>query len=264
MVTGHPTHGYPIPMSVSPIKSAVRVLQVLELFQRERQPCQLKDICNALGYPQSSGTVLLKNLVTLGYLSYDRTTRCYFPTLKVAGLGDWVERTLFGRSRIFEVMQDLHSATGEAVSVAQQNDVYLQYIRVIQSTHPLRFHTEEGSMRPLTLSATGWMLMATHPDREVDRLVRRANIATPRSEDRQPMPLMLQRLREVRAQGWAYAENVPLLGGATLCVPLPMKVQGRPVVLGMGGALERIRPNQNAHLRLMQDLVATLHNEPST
>ncbi len=245
-------------MSVSPVKSAVRVLEILEHFQQHRAPSQLKDICDALGYPQSSGTVLLKNLVSLGYLSYDRGSRCYFPTLKVAALGDWVEHALFGHGKIFEVMRDLHSATGEAVSVALQNDVYMQYIRIIQSVHPLRFHVEEGSLRPLTLSATGWMLMATHPDKEVDRLIRRANIATPRTEDRQPMELMMQRVREVRARGTAYAENVPLLGGATLCVMLPLKVQGRPVVLGMGGALERIRAHSDDYLQLMQDLVKTL------
>lgn len=245
-------------MSVSPVKSAVRVLEILEHFQRHRVPSQLKDICDALAYPQSSGTVLLKNLVTLGYLSYDRASRCYFPTLKVAALGDWVEHALFGHGKIFEVMRDLHSATGEAVSVALQNDVYMQYIRIIQSIHPLRFHVEEGSLRPLTLSATGWMLMATHPDKEVDRLIRRANIATPRSEDRQPMELMMQRVREVRTRGTAYAENVPLLGGATLCVMLPLKVQGRPVVLGMGGALERIRAHREEYLQLMLDLVKTL------
>lgn len=245
-------------MSVSPVKSAVRVLEILEFFQQQRCPRQLKDICDALGYPQSSGTVLLKNLVTLGYLSYDRATRCYFPTLKVAGLGDWVEHALFGQGQIFEVMRDLHSATGEAVSVALQNDVYMQYIRVIQSIHPLRFHTEEGSMRPLTQSATGWLLMSTHPDREVDRLIRRANIATPDQSMRQPMDLMMKRIREVRATGTAYAENVPLLGGATLCVMLPMKVQGRPVVLGMGGALERIRVHHQDYLKLMRELVGTL------
>ena len=51
---------------------------------------------------------------------------------------------------------------------------------------------------------------------------------------------------------------VPLLGGATLCVMLPLKVQGRPVVLGMGGALERIRAHRDDYLQLMQDLVKTL------
>lgn len=245
-------------MSTNSVKSAERVLEVFDHFQRYRSPQQLKQICEALGYPQSSGTVLLKNLVNLGYLSYDRATRSYFPTLKVAALGDWLEHALFGQGQIFELMRDLHSVTGEAVSVALQNDVYMQYIRVIQSIHPLRFHTEEGSMRPLTLSATGWVLMSAHPDKEVDRLIRRANIATQRAEDRQPMELMMQRVREARASGVAYAENLPLLGGATLCVRLPMTVQGRPIVLGMGGALERIHPRRDEYLQLMQDMVVTL------
>ncbi|WP_028602850.1 IclR family transcriptional regulator [Ottowia thiooxydans] len=250
-------------MSISPVKSAVRVLEVFDYFRRERRARQLKEICEALNYPQSSGTALLKNLVTLGYLSYDRTTRNYFPTLKIAALGDWLEQALFGQSQIFEVMRDLHSASGEAVSVALQNDVYMQYIHVIQSIHPLRFHTEEGSMRPLTLSATGWVLMSAHPDREVDRLIRRANIATQPVADRQPMDLMMQRVREARAAGHAYAENLPLLGGATLCVMLPLKVQGRSVVLGMGGALERIRPRRQEYLQLMQDLVSSLNESAS-
>ncbi len=245
-------------MSTAQVKSAVRVLEVLDYFRRERDPLTLKQICDALGYPQSSGTVLLKNLVTLGYLSYDRITRCYFPTLKVAALGDWLEQALFGQGQIFEIMRDLHNASGEAVSVALQNDVYMQYIHVIQSIHPLRFHTEEGSMRPLTLSAAGWMLMTAHPDREVDRLIRRANIATPRVADRQLLDEMMQRVRESRANGFAYAENLPLLGGATLCVMLPLKIQGRPVVLGMGGALERIRGRRDEYLQLMRELISTL------
>lgn len=249
-------------MSVTPVKSAVRVLEVLDFFRCNQRPAVLKDICEALDYPQSSGTVLLKNLTQLGYLSYDRATRLYFPTLRVSALGDWISHALFGQGKVFEVMQDLHSATGEAVSIALQNDVYMQYIRVIQSTHPLRFVTEEGSMRPLTQSATGWMLMAAHPDKEVERLVRRANIATPADQVRQPLELMMQRVREARNQGWAIAENIPLLGGATVCMLLPISAQDRPVVLGLGGTLERILPQKDKLLALMKDLAGQLLAEP--
>ena len=239
-------------MHVAPIKSAVRVLEVLAYFERERSPRPLKDICDALGYPQSSGTVLLKNMAALGYLSYDRAKRCYFPTLKVAALGDWISHALFGQGRAFELMRDLHSATGEAVSIALQNDVHMQYIRVIQSIHPLRFHTEEGSIGPLTLSATGWMLMTPYHDREVIRLVRRANIATPRTEDRQPIELMIERVRQAREQGYAYAENIPIAGGATICMLLPPTSQGRSVVIGIGGPIDRVRPQKERLLALMR------------
>ncbi|MBS0340163.1 MAG: helix-turn-helix domain-containing protein [Proteobacteria bacterium] len=239
-------------MSAPSVKSAVRVLEILALFERERSPQTLKSICDALGYPQSSGTVLLKNLATLGYLSYDRAQRRYFPTLKVASLGDWISHALFGQGDVFELMRDLHSATGEAVSIALQNDVHMQYIRVIQSIHPLRFHTEEGSMRPLTQSATGWMLMTSFQDREVERLVRRANIATPRTDERQPLELMLQRVREARAQGYAYAEHIPIAGGATICMLLPATALGRTAAIGIGGPIDRIRPHKAHLLALMR------------
>lgn len=243
---------------ISPVKSAVRVLEILEYFKREQAPRALKELCTALDYPQSSSTVLLKNLTELGYLSYDRATRLYFPTLRVGALGDWISHALFGQGEIFEIMRDAHSATGETVAIALQNDIYIQYIRVIQSTHALRFHTEEGSMRPLTLSATGWMLMSTLDDKHVEKLVRRANIATQRKEDRQPLELMMQRVAQAREDGAAYAENIPLLGGGTVCVLLPVTVQGRPVVLGMGGAVERIRPNRERYTALLKSLAATL------
>jgi DNA-binding IclR family transcriptional regulator len=245
-------------MALSPVKSAVRALEVLDYFRRERAPRSLKDICASLSYPQSSGTVLLKNLTQLGYLSYDRSSRQYFPTLSVAALGDWISGALFGKGQAFELMRDLHSATGEAVSIALQNDVYMQYIRVIQSIHPLRFYTEEGLMRPLTLSATGWMLMTTQPDREVERLVRRANIATARNEDRQPLDLMLERVRQARQQGYAFAQNIPIVGGATIAMRLPSNVHGRGVVIGIGGPIDRMLPQKERLLTLMRDEIAHL------
>lgn len=248
---------------ISPVKSAVRVLEILEYFKREQGPRSLKDLCTALDYPQSSSTVLLKNLIALGYLSYDRSTRLYFPTLRVSALGDWISHALFGQGEIFEIMRDAHSATGETVSIALQNDVYMQYIRVIQSTHALRFHTEEGSMRPLTLSATGWMLMSTLDDKSVEKLVRRANIATPHKDDRQPLELMMQRVAQARVDGATYAENIPLLGGGTVCVLLPVKVQGRAVALGMGGAVERIRPNRERYTDMLRQLAASLKPQVS-
>ena len=69
------------------VKSARRAFEILELFDRERRPLALKDILEALGYPASSGSALLKSLVALGYLDYDRDRRTYFPTMRISALG---------------------------------------------------------------------------------------------------------------------------------------------------------------------------------
>lgn len=239
-------------MQVSQVKSATRTLEILEYFNRMRHPRAMSEIALALGYPQSSTTVLLKTLVTLGYLNFDRKARLYFPTSKVTALGDWVPRALFGSGRVLEALRDVHAATGETVSINTHNDVYLQYVKIIQSVHALRFHVDEGMLRPLTQSAVGWLLLSTMSDDKIDNTVRRANIATPRAADRVEISDMMERVREIRQQGYAWTENIPFLGGSTICVLLPITIQNQPVTLGLGGAVERIRKNHERYLAILQ------------
>src|SRR5688500_1609065 len=87
------------------VKSAARTIAVLEHFSATRRPHALKHICKALGYPQSSASVLLKTLTTLGYLNYNRRRRVYFPTLRVAALGDWVAGELLGHDNLGEAIR---------------------------------------------------------------------------------------------------------------------------------------------------------------
>ena len=46
--------------------------------------------------------------------------------------------------------------------------------------------------------------------------------------------------------------------GATVAALLPLRVQGKAVVIGMGGTIERIRPNKDKYLKLVKDLAASL------
>ena len=226
----------------------------------ERQPRAMSEIGAALGYPASSTTVLLKTLVGLGYLNFDRRTRVYFPTPKVTALGDWIPKTLFGDSHLLEAMRDVHAATGEAVSIGTLNDVYLQYVQIIQSIHPLRFHVDEGMLRPLTQSALGWLLMSTMSDEKVDNIVRRANIATPNPSDRVKLPAMMKRIRQIRGKGYGSAENIPIPGGATICVLLPTAIQNQPVALGLGGAADRIKQNFGRYLSVLRQAAKTVRS----
>lgn len=71
-------------MADAAIKSARRVFEIMEFFDRARRPLGLKAICDELRYPVSSGAAMLKSLVTLGYLEYDRKTQTYLPTMRIA------------------------------------------------------------------------------------------------------------------------------------------------------------------------------------
>lgn len=244
-------------MQSAQVKSATRAIEILEYFSMVRKPRAMSEIASALGYPQSSATVLLKTLVTLGYLNFDRRERVYFPTPKVTSLGDWVPRALFGSSRVLDAMRDVHAATGETVSINTKNDIYIQYIQIIQSKHALRFHVDEGTLRLVTQSTVGWTLMSTMTDDKIDNLVRRANIATEKSQ-RVTVAYILGKVAEIRANGYGYVEDVPFLGGGTICVLMPVKIQNQPAALGLGGARDRIRENRDRYLSVLQRAVKTL------
>jgi len=62
-------------MAAPAIKSAERVLAIFEHFRLTRSPAGASEIGRALELPQSSTSMLLRNLVRLGYLDYAAATR---------------------------------------------------------------------------------------------------------------------------------------------------------------------------------------------
>ncbi|MBM3606624.1 MAG: helix-turn-helix domain-containing protein [Alphaproteobacteria bacterium] len=244
-------------MQTQQVKSAARALEVLEYFKLNQKPRSMSEIAHDLRYPQSSATVLLKTLITLGYLSYDRKDRVYFPTPKVTSLGDWLPRALFGTGRVLDAMRDVHAATGEGIFIGTKNDVYLQYTKTIDSVHALRFYTEEGTIRPIVRSAAGWVLLASLSDDRLDNTVRRANITLPVAE-RMTLSFIQNRIAEIRKLGYARAADLPLRHGATICVPLPIKIQGQPACLALGGVASRVDENFDHYLDVLRNAAASV------
>ncbi len=83
-----------------PVKSARRVLEILERFEAEKRPLGVSEIAQVLGYPLSSTSMLLNTLARLGYLNLDPASRKFAPTMSVAMLGDWIVSGDEGRSRV--------------------------------------------------------------------------------------------------------------------------------------------------------------------
>ncbi|MCB1394585.1 MAG: helix-turn-helix domain-containing protein [Rhodobacter sp.] len=249
-------------MSNAQVKSAVRAFEILEHFRLSQQPRTMSELSTDLGYPLSSTTVLLKTLVNLGYLNYDRVKRVYFPTTKVTGLGDWVPRALFGAGQVIDAMNDVHAITSEGVFVGTRNDVYLQYLKTKQSLHALRFYIDEGTVRPITLSAAGWVLLATMPDDKIENMVRRANIATQNPAERVLVPEIFKRIEEIRLKGYGWAEGVPFAGGATIAVLMPGTILGSPVTLALGGVAERVRKNFEKYLGALMTAARSAQRAP--
>ncbi|HYF18084.1 MAG TPA: helix-turn-helix domain-containing protein [Ramlibacter sp.] len=72
------------------VKSAVRALEVLELFDRLQREASVGEVARLLGYPLSSTSVLLSTMMGCGYLRAGAAQHTYVPTPRLARLGAWI------------------------------------------------------------------------------------------------------------------------------------------------------------------------------
>lgn len=220
-------------MTDAVVKSAQRAFAVLELFELERRALGLGEVTAALGYPTSSAAALLKSLVIMGYLEYDRAARAYMPTMRIAVLGQWVHEGLFGEGAILAAAHRLHAETGLTVVLAAQSDLYAQYLHLVHSGEPLKAMVTPGQLRPLARSGMGLLLLSAQSDAEVRRLMRRVNARQP--DGRIEVSDLLVRLHEVRGRGYAFSKDAVSPGFGLVGVLAPRAVAARQLAIGITG-----------------------------
>lgn len=241
------------------VKSASRVLVILELFERERRPLGLIEVWTTLGYPRSSTAVLLKTLVGHGYLHFDRASQRYCPTMRLAAVGRWVEQSVLRDARMADAVGWLQRRTSLAVVLAGRTDTQVQYLHIAHPANPLSLRVKPGDLRPLAGSAMGWALLAGSRDAEIERIVRRINHYG--LEERVELKALMQKIREVRRDGVAFSRGCVTPGVGMLSVMLPASAFERPVALGLTGSLQAMEPRLAALIRLLTQFAQGLAAE---
>jgi DNA-binding IclR family transcriptional regulator len=244
------------------VKSAGRVLEIFEFFAHRHAPATVSEVSAALGFPLSSTSVLLRSLLALGYLEYAPRAREYQPTIRFAVLGSWIfERFFAEEGEIPRLMDALQAETGETVVLAMQHGAHVDYIRILQSIRPVRFHIKPGSRRPIFLPASGKVLLAQQPDAEVAALARRINAAKGLGSP-VAIPSLLEELARIRSQGYARSEGSIVPDTAMLAMVLPVPPGHRPLALGVSGPLDRMRRSSRQILAAMRRGIAALGTPP--
>lgn len=231
------------------VKSARRVMAVLELFERERRPLTAKEVRAALTLAPSSGAAILKSLVALGYLDYARESRTYFPTMRIASLGAWVPGALFADGKVLRLMKRLHKATGETVLLATQSDLDAQYVHAVHGAEPLRAAVTPGTLRPLAGSGMGFLLLSRKTEAEIERLARRIDIASGRRVDRAALK---RNIAAVTRDGFVFSRHTVRRGVGIVAMLLPSDILGRTYAVGVAGEVTQLEKKRAAILAALQ------------
>ena len=227
------------------IKSAERTLALLELFSQRESGLTVGETARSLAIPQPSTSMLLRDLMRLGYLDYDRETRLFSPTIRVMLLGSWISRRFSEAGSIALRLEALQKAAdGETVYAAIQNGAAIQYVVTLEMDLPDRLRIASGALRSITCSAPGRILLSLKPDSEVSGWLRRSNAEATEARLQVRESEFLERMQRVREQGYADTEgdSDPNLAAIAISVQSPM---GRmPLAIGVGGPIARIVPKK--------------------
>ena len=237
----------------SVVKSVGRVFAILEAFARVQAPMTAIEVGRRLDYPASSTAALLKSMVTLGYLSFDRATRAYQPTVLLGMLTRWVDSSTWGSAALERLIDELHAETGEMVIVATQSDLAMKYLLTRPGRFPVRFMAPAGMLRPLCGSGTGWALLASKTEAEVASLVDRINRAALAGQH-VDLGQLQDLLAQVRRQGYAASYGNVIAGSGVIAVALP-GADGK-LVVGVGGPVERLQRNEATLAAKIQQAIA--------
>ena len=226
------------PLDPKKIKSAQRVLEVLEYFNGDRQEGTVMDIARAYGYPQSSTSELLSCLVALGYLRRDLYARTYKPSARVAVLGAWIQPNLFRKGALLPLMDELAEDAGATVVLASKVGLEVQVFHVVSPPDGDRADVKTGDMTLLLHSAAGKALLTTL---SVEHL-------------RVRFDELLADVDRVRAEGYAVSQIDD--DRAMVSVLLPQSGAEEQLALAICASPEDIEVNQERYVRLLRASVA--------
>lgn len=238
------------------VKSAQRVLELIEFFAEWRRPATVNEISQSLGYPQSSTSMLLGSLRESGYFDHDPRTGMYVPNVRLAVATSWIQAQMFSEQSLLRLMERILAQCGHTVMIGAQQGVHLRYLHVLQATREDRFIARSGAQRSLFRSAAGKMILTTKIEREMLQLLRRANGLEHDPALRSEPEAVRRDLDKARRDGYAMSMGTSMPGAAALAILLPVPVGHAAMTLSLGGPMREIRRDRERLVRLLRESVA--------
>lgn len=239
----------------APVKSAQRVLELLEFFAEERRPTAVGVIARALDWPQSSTSVLLKGLAETGYFDHDPRTGMYAPNVRISLATAWIQEHLYSEQNLLRLMEGVLEKTGHTVMIGSRRGVHVRYLHVLQATREGRFVAKTGSLRPLFRSAAGKILLTTLPEREIAMLLRKANALETDPANRLDFEQIVRELEMVRRNGYAVSMGTSMPGAAALAMLIPVARERQPMTLSVGGPMKEVRRDRERLVAILNEAI---------
>lgn len=203
----------------SEVKSAGRILDLLDYLSQRREAVSLSQIIRDLGFPKSSAHGLLQTLTARGHLTQDATGRY---TLVESSHGfpfRPYEEPLVVTARPY--MEQLRNESGETVLLSTMNaHCDIRRLAKCVSHHPLRYDVNLDAAITPYCTATGRLLLAHARPDVLDSYLSRVQFLTYTRYTVVDATELRRLLIKVRHDGYALNDQEFITGSTGIAAPV--------------------------------------------
>lgn len=240
------------------VKTAARVLDVLNLFADERRPLTYSEMARLLEIPLSSCHGLLKTMVSHGFLYDFGSRQGYYPTQRLLHVATSICSADPLINYFTPILQKLRNETEETAILAKLAGSKVVYLNTVESKQTIKYSHEVGKFKLINATSTGKAIFAVMTDAEKKSVLAELDksFQTPTQKTLRSSSDFVRDVEQGSERGWqsSYGENVD----DVMSVALGFLINGEPYCLAVAGPLERMKRNEELIGQSIRKLVETL------
>jgi IclR family acetate operon transcriptional repressor len=202
------------------VKSASRVLDMLELLSVTEKPVGVSDVARRLRLPKSSAQALLRTLLGRGYLVRSELGYQLSP---LVGNGGWIGGTVARLGQLAKtVMERAAEATGESAFLGVlTHDWHVQYVsKAVSKRNEVRYDADLEYLRPAYCTSLGLAIIAHRPQEDIERFLRHGGFERVTPQTITDPRALRRALQRAGRDGYAENRDARVTGASGVSAPV--------------------------------------------
>lgn len=241
----------------SEVKSAGRILDLLDYLSRRREPVSLSQITRDLSLPKSSAHGLLQTLAARGHLMQDASGRYVLVETSHGFPFRQHEEPLVVTARPF--MERLRDQSGETVLLSTMNaNCEVRRLAKCVSNQPIRYDVNMDAAIAPYCTATGRLLLAHAHPRVREDYLSRVQLLTYTRYTVTDLKQLRRLLEKIRADGYAVNDQEFVTGSTGVAAPVRNSDGHVVAALNLGTLTPRFQERQELFILMVRDVAQDL------
>lgn len=224
----------PEPLRLQPERSSLfvgsveKAFQVLEAFRDDRRLMSMAEIARAADLDRSATQRLVHTMEQLGYIQRLPDATLYGLTSKVLRLSYNYIRSRDITDRAAPYLAEMCHALGETANLQELDGHEIVFLARYPGRHVVNVDYAVGSRMPAVFTASGRAMLSKLDVAERRRIIHATQLAAVTPSTEIDPNLLLQRIDEAAARGYALVYNQVVIGDISVAAAITDH-QGRPL-----------------------------------